>query len=147
MKIPFHHSLTDADRVLRALRSLVHGLKKTKGIEFHVESYTNCREQGYAIFGINHSVMPSQNFFATVAQHRCSDSVIVCLGMNNEFLGNICQIFCGNIAQENVYKNAKTFVPDKDRLYYVEAASFIAKQMHIFSKDATKSEFFIIGKK
>lgn len=150
MNIPFHHSLRDADRVLKRLRSLAKKTKLPKDVHFVVESLVNCREQGYAIMGSryqNQIGKPTQNFYVSFAQHRSSDSVIVCLGMSESFDWHLCDFFAGNIASDEVYKQARTFQWTKDGSQYIEAAEFILDQMVIFATDPKRSIFFLESKK
>ncbi len=145
MNIPFHHSLKDADRVLKRLRSLAKSHKMPRGVDFYVESLVNCREQGYAIFGSNYikDLGIRGEFYASFGQHRCSDSVFVNLGMAQSFDVKLCDIWTGNIASEEVWKNQQTFEWQKDGSHYTKAAEFILSQMKLFAGNPKLSKFYI----
>ena len=146
MKLEFHQGLQDANKVLTKLRVALKQVKKVPHTDFRVESYVNCREQGYAIIGYcGTGVNEGREFYCSFSQHRNSDSVVVHLG--TKLLSthrSLYQSFCGNIAEEVVYANRQTFQWTKDGAQYREAATFIAIQIGIFLSDKfTQSKYYI----
>jgi len=145
MKLPFHYGLKDANEVLRRVRVALTTLKVDKHTDFHVESFTNCREQGYTILGSIYNQGPlNREFYCSFAQHRSSDSVVVNLGtklMHDRT--SLYQPFCGNIAEDVVWRQNRTFSPYNND-HYQEAANFIANEIALFlSEGFTNSKQYI----
>jgi hypothetical protein len=143
MKLEIHHSLVDAEKVLAIVKHFAKKIGIPDRVYFVVESYVNCREQGYSIIGSNYTGKKICNFYASIAQHRMSDSIVVCLGMCTGWDVKLYQSFCGNIAEERVWAQAQTFAWDKEGTHYKKAAMFILEQMEIFANDPTLSPFYL----
>jgi len=140
MNIRYHNSLKDANEVLKRLRSLAKGVKLPKEFGFYVESYVNCREQGFTLIGYRRGF----SFYASFAQCRNSDSVVVNIGTTDSRDSTILyNTFCGNIPSERAYAQARYFSWQKDKSHYTFAAEFILDQMKIFITNPTTSEYFI----
>lgn len=79
-------------------------------------SYSNCREQGFAIKSyINHS-----NAVA-FSEYRNSDAIVVYFGKRDEFEFNT------NIPSEDVWQSRKFFAHNEQK----KAAQFIAKWLNV----------------
>jgi hypothetical protein len=109
MKIQKHHSLQVANKVLK----LITVPKKVADV-CHVESYSNCREQGYSIIGYPNS---SKGIRVSFSECRNSDQIVVYTGSYLEF-----QI-AGNIPSDKIWGGADYFHTPE------EAARFIEKYL------------------
>jgi hypothetical protein len=107
-----------ARKVLAELRRIAEDERRGKDNSTEdyvfVETYSNCREQGFAI---------KAHDSAKVAWSECrnSDQIVVYFGKAKDFEFNT------NIPSEKSYKNARYFNPDKIE----QAARFIFKKLSV----------------
>jgi len=149
MKLNFHNGLSDADKVLHRLRATLRSFKPdVEGrVCFLVESYVNCREQGYTITGGIYGT-PDKNdtrdFYCAFSQYRNSDSVVVYIASkrsSNSFQSH--DIFKGNIPADEVWRTAIHVSWEKDGSHYQHAADLIAASIKMFlSKNYANSQYF-----
>lgn len=76
--------------------------------KIYVETYSNCREQGYSI--VNHHNARQVSF----SQNRNTDNIVVYFGAPSDFLEH-------NIPSEEIYTKAKYFKYEE----YSKAGSFV----------------------
>ena len=150
MRLELHNGLKDANKVLTKLRVALRGVKLNPRKEwFIVESYVNCREQGYAIIGRtgDYTYGTVRNFYCAFSQNRNSDSVVVYLAT---YFGSskahpkqfhAYDPWAGNIPSQEVYEHAQYFPPMTG--YYEMAAKFIRDEIvHFLSDDFEASACF-----
>lgn len=106
MRPVLHHSLKVARKVLKKIN-----LSPALSRECHVEAYSNCREQGYALVRWDNKGKCRKAVFS---ECRNSDDIMVYSGSIENFGG-------GNIPSDKVYKNADRFRSPES------AAQFIIK--------------------
>lgn len=96
---------------------------------FHVEAYSNGREQGYCIKGWSSTL--TNNISISFSEHRSSDNIVIYFGESTDFSMQ------GNVPNEKVYAQAKHFKHNEP----YEAASFIIKKMRavIAASEAVES--------
>jgi hypothetical protein len=120
--IKFYNSLQVAHTVLSAVNSL---LREGEDEHFWVETYSNCREQGYCIVGNYHKAGSKTIAFS---ENRNSDSIVVYCDENREFS------LAGNVPNDSVYRNSRMFGFGK----YQEAAEYIVAMMREAIKNTEK---------
>lgn len=102
------HKLSVANKVLNAISRL------SKGHKFILETYSNGREQGYALL-----IDKTYSKKVAFSESRGSDHIVVFFGNSDDF------DFIGNVPSYNVYKTAKFFSPYETE----KAANFIIEQL------------------
>ena len=110
MSIKFTNNLDVASKVLTALNQII-----PKSLEENctVETYSNCREQGYSIFCVRSDKISIRVSFS---EYRNTDDIVV-------YFGKMIDFDFSNIPSETIYQNAKFFSYNK----VVDAADFICE--------------------
>ncbi len=109
------NSIKLSEMIITAI-SLIDKSEATK--EFHIENYSNGREQGYSItnFAAKEIGTFSQAYLkVSFSLFRSSDSIVIYTGSVNDFTD------AGNLPTDEVYRNSKSF----DYKQIFEAAEFI----------------------
>lgn len=118
MKLRMHENLRVASKVLSLVNKI--GVARLNGDDCWIESYSNGREQGYAI-----KVWPRHASFATwlcFSEFRCSDDIVVYEGPHFSVQGNI--------PTQQAKDAAKFFPHDKQE----KAAAYIVKRIKALLK-------------
>jgi hypothetical protein len=150
MKLDFHTGIQYANAILKNVRASVSRLKIEDLSFFHVESYTNCREQGYAIIG---SIYPKdgtpRHFYCAFSVGRNSDSAVVYLATYQSSRDSKVptfeshQVFCGNIPSDEVYRKGSSFTYEKCKSHITNSSKFIVDELEFFVSDEfAKSNYF-----
>jgi hypothetical protein len=150
MRLQFHHGVKDANEVLKRVRPLLRDLKlPVSGVSFYIESYVNCREQGYAIMGFTYgdNMGPDREFYCALSQYRNSDSVVLYIASNenhfNKFQSH--QMWTGNIPETEVWRDSVHVSPTEVKgEHYQKAAEIIAEEIKLFvsPKYRTSKHFY-----
>lgn len=110
MKISSDSKLGVALKVLRKIR--------LKEDEVHIDTYSNCREQGFFISFFDYTIPFGQHRCVSFSENRNSDDIIVQYGVRDDFTPY------GVFLTDEKYRNCKKYFrydePDK-------AAKFITK--------------------
>lgn len=100
----YHKSLLVAQDVLKKLESI------SEDINYTIQAYQNCREQGYMVINDDHDM----DKVAFIAENRNSDQIVVYIGhYSNQGLS------------DDAYENAKYF----DTNEYLDAAIYIKENL------------------
>jgi len=99
MSIPIKYSLKVAQSVLSLIDTLLDGYENND--RFHVECYSNGREQGYHIRGYVASA--KSGFGCSFSEGRISDDIVVYIGKAEDFDPQ------GNVPSEEIYRDNQVF--------------------------------------
>lgn len=124
--IPLKQNLQVATAVLAVVNTILNDDDQVD--RFHVEAYSNGREQGYHIRGWADDI-GCEGLGISFSENRNSDHIVVYTGKSSSFSMQ------GNVPQEGVYKNAKYFEYGE----YYKAASFIVEKMREYLQTAISS--------